>query len=65
MIRWKEYLVHVGQIRNAYRILVGKLQVKSPWRIWVNNIKRGFKETVFYGVYWIQLAQNRDQSGLL
>jgi hypothetical protein len=51
--------------RNAYRILVGNPVGKRPLgrqrRRWVNNIKIDFIEIGWYGVDWIDLAQDRDQ----
>jgi hypothetical protein len=50
---------------NAYRILVGKPEGKKPLgrsrRRWVNNIKMDLREIGWYGMHWIDLAQDRDQ----
>jgi hypothetical protein len=47
-------------MRNAYRILVGRPEVKRPLRRprhkWKDNIKIGFGD-----VDWFHLAQDRDQ----
>jgi hypothetical protein len=55
----------MGEKRNAYRILVGKLegkrQLRRPRRRWVNNIKMDLRETGWGGMGWIILAQDRDQ----
>jgi hypothetical protein len=55
----------MGQKRNAYRILVGNLEGKGPLgrprRKWVNNIKIDLRETGWFGMVWIDLAQDRDQ----
>jgi hypothetical protein len=55
----------MGEIRNAYRILVGKPEGKSPLRIprcrWVNNIKMDLGEIGWDGMAWIDLAQDRDR----
>jgi hypothetical protein len=46
----------MGETRNAYRILVGR-----PRRRWVDNIKINLREIGWYGVDWIELAQDMDQ----
>jgi hypothetical protein len=54
----------MGEMRNAYRILVGKYDGKRPHgrprHRWENNIKMGLREIRFGGVDWIHLAQDRD-----
>jgi hypothetical protein len=51
--------------RNAYRILVGKPEGKRPLgrtkHKWVDNIKIDLREIVWDVMYWIDLAQDRDQ----
>jgi hypothetical protein len=51
----------MGRARNAYRILVGKLEGKRPLgrprRRWVNNIKIDLREIEWIGVDWIDMAQ--------
>jgi hypothetical protein len=53
------------EIRNAYRILVGNPEGKRPLgrprRRWVDNIKMVLRETGWYGMDWIDMAQDRDQ----
>jgi hypothetical protein len=55
----------MGEIRNTYRILVGKPEGKRPLgrpRLrWVHNIKMDLREIGWDGVDWIELAQDRDQ----
>jgi hypothetical protein len=55
----------MGETRNAYRILVGKPEGKSPLgrprRRWVDNIKMELREIGWNGRDWIELAQDRDQ----
>jgi hypothetical protein len=58
-----------GAKRNAYRILVGKLERKlegkrplgGPRCMWVDNIKIALRETRWGFMNWIDLAQGRDQ----
>jgi hypothetical protein len=60
--------VHVARMeekRNAYRILVGKPEGKSPLgrprRKWVDSIKMDVRDIEWGCMDWIGLAQNRDQ----
>jgi hypothetical protein len=50
---------------EGYRILVGKLERKSPLgrprRSLVDNIKIDLRETGWRGMDWIDLAQDMDQ----
>jgi hypothetical protein len=54
-----------GVTRNAYRILVGKPEGKSPLGRprcrWMNNIKMDLTQIGWDVVDWIELAQDRDQ----
>jgi hypothetical protein len=51
--------------KNAYRILVGKLEVKKPLgrprRRWVHNFKMDLRQTGGGGIDWIDLSHNWDQ----
>jgi hypothetical protein len=64
-MRWAGHVSRMGEKRNAYRILVGKLEGKRPLgklrRRWVDNIKMDLREIRWVGMDWIDLAQNRDQ----
>jgi hypothetical protein len=55
--------------RNEYKILVGKPEGKRPLggprRRWEDNIKMDLRETGWGGMYWIGLAQDRDQQRAL
>jgi hypothetical protein len=57
-----EHVAHMREMRNAYKILVGKLKRKRLLRIsrhrWEYNIKMDLKETGYEGVDWINLAQD-------
>jgi hypothetical protein len=52
-------------MRNAYIVLVGKPEGKRllgrPRRRWEDNIKIDTTKVGREGVYWIRLAQDRDQ----
>jgi hypothetical protein len=45
-MRWAGHVARMGEKRNVYRLLVGKLEGKRligrPRRRWVNNIKMDF-----------------------
>jgi hypothetical protein len=53
------------EIRNAYSILVGKSEGRSPFgrprHKWEDNIKMDLREIGTEVVDWIHLAQDRDQ----
>jgi hypothetical protein len=55
--------------RNAYRIFLGKSEGKRPLgrsrRSWVDNFKMDLRGIGWDGIDWIDLAQNRNQGGLL
>jgi hypothetical protein len=55
----------MGEKRNAYRILVGKPEGKTPLgrqrsRL-VDNIKIYLREIGWHGMDWIDVAKDRDQ----
>jgi hypothetical protein len=54
----------MGEMRNVYKILIGKPEGKRPLRRprhkQENNIKMDFNEIVWEGADWIHLAQDRD-----
>jgi hypothetical protein len=55
----------MGEIKNAYKILVGKPEGKSllrrPRRRWENNIRMDLREIGWEGVDWIHLVYDRGQ----
>jgi hypothetical protein len=55
----------MGEMTNAYRILVGEPEGKRPLgrftHRWEDNIKMYLRETGWEGVDWMHLAQNRYQ----
>ena len=62
-MRWAGHVVHMGEERGVYRVLVGKLEGKRslgrPRRRWVDNIRMDLKEVGCGYMDWIGLAQNR------
>jgi hypothetical protein len=58
----------IGDERHACRILMGKPEGKRPLarfrRRCVDNVKMDLRELGWYGMGWIDLAQDMDQSGL-
>jgi len=55
----------MGEMRNAYTILVEKIEWKRPFgrckRRWENNIRMNLREIVWEGVDWMHLAQEKGQ----
>jgi hypothetical protein len=60
---WKGHVAGIGQMRNAYNILVGKPEEKRilgrPRYRWNDNIRIDFREIVREIVGRIHLAQDR------
>jgi hypothetical protein len=55
----------MGEKKNAYRILVGKPERKRPLgrrrHRWVDNIEIDLRELGWDDMYWLDVAQDRDQ----
>jgi hypothetical protein len=64
-MRLTGHVARMEETRNSNLILVGKPEgersLGRPKRRWVNNIKIDFREIVWDGMDWIDLAQDRDQ----
>jgi hypothetical protein len=64
-MRWAGHVAQAGEKRNAYRILVGKPEEKSPLgrprHRWVDSIKMDLREIGWDGMDLINLAQDRDK----
>jgi hypothetical protein len=64
-VRRAGHVARMGETKNAYRILMGKLEGKRqlgrPRRRWLDNIKMNLREIGWGGMDWIELAQDRDQ----
>jgi hypothetical protein len=58
-------VARIEEKRNAYWILVGepegKTPLRRPRRRWVDSIKTDLREIGWGGMDWIDLAQARDQ----
>jgi hypothetical protein len=64
-MRLAGHVARKGEKRNAYRLLVGKLEGKrplgSPRHRWVDNIRMDLGEVGWSEVDWIGLAQDRNR----
>jgi hypothetical protein len=60
-----EHVACMGEIGNAYRFFVGKPEGKRPLgrckHKWDDNVRMYLREIGWKGVYWIHLAQERNQ----
>jgi len=59
------HVAHMGEMRNAYRVLVGKLEGMLPLRrsrhTWENTVRMDLWRIWCEIVDFIHLAQDRDQ----
>jgi hypothetical protein len=59
------HVAHMGEVRGAYNILVGKPEGRKPLgrprRRWKDNIEMDLRKIGFGDVDWIYLAQDRDR----
>jgi hypothetical protein len=64
-MRWTVHVARMGEMRNAYRLLVGKPEGKRPLgrprRKWMDNIKMDLGQVGCGDVDWIGLAQDRNR----
>jgi hypothetical protein len=64
-MRWTGHVARMEEKRNAYRLLVRKLEGKRPLgrqrRRWVDNIRRDFVEMRWSYVDCIDLVQDKDR----
>jgi hypothetical protein len=63
--RWAGHVARMVENRNAYRIMVGKLEGKRPLgrprRTWVDNIKMDLRDIGWDGTDWIDPAEDTHQ----
>jgi hypothetical protein len=69
-MRWAGHVARVGKMRNVCSILVGKPEGKKgsfgrPRRRREDNIRLDLRETVWEGVDWMRLIQDRVQLRVL
>jgi hypothetical protein len=64
-MNWAGHVTRMGEMRNAYRMLVGKPEGKRPLGRsrckWEDNIRMDLREIGWVGTDWIDLDQDRDQ----
>ena len=64
-MRWVVHVARIGEGSGVYRVLVGKPEGKRPpgrpRRRWRDNINIDLQEMGCGGMYWIDLAQDRDR----
>jgi hypothetical protein len=64
-MRWVGHVARMGEVRGAYKILVGRPEGRRPLgrprSRWEDNIKMDLREIGFGDVDWIHLAQDRDR----
>ena len=64
-IRWLGHVAHMGERRDAYRVLVGKplgkRQLARPRCRWENSIKMNLQEVGCGGMDWIALVQDKGR----
>ena len=64
-MRWAGHIVHVGERRGKYRVLVekpeGKIPHGRPRHRWEDNIKMALQEVGFRGRDWTMLVQDMDR----
>jgi hypothetical protein len=64
-MRWAGHVACMGEMRNAYKILLGKPEgqrpLGKPRRRWEDNIKMDRREIGFGCADWVHLTRDRDR----
>ena len=64
-MRWAGHIVHMGERRGIYRVLVGKPEGNRPLgrlrHRWEGNFKMDLQEMGCGVMDWIKLTQDRDR----
>jgi hypothetical protein len=64
-MRWVGHVACMGERLNAYRVLVGKPEGKTPLGglrcRWEGNVEMDIRDIGWGGTVWINLTQSRDQ----
>jgi hypothetical protein len=62
-MRWAGHVARMGKMRNACKILVGKLEgpLGRPRRKWKDNIKMNLRQIEWEGMDWIHVDRDRVQ----
>ena len=59
------HVAHMGEMRDIYRVLVGKAerkgQLRRPRNRWKDDIKMDLQEVGCGVMDWIEMAQNRGR----
>ncbi|KAJ4431400.1 hypothetical protein ANN_19997 [Periplaneta americana] len=68
-LRWSGHVACMGESRNAYRVIAGKLEEKRPLgrsRLrWEDNVKMDLREVGYDDRDWINLARIGTDAGLI
>jgi hypothetical protein len=57
---WAGYVARMGEKRNVGKAK-GKIPLGRPRRRWAGNIKMDFRQRGWGCIYWIYLAEDKDQ----
>jgi len=64
-VRWAGHIAHMGDIRNSYKIFVGKPEGRRPLGrprcMWEDNTEMDLRNIGYKGVNFTHQAEDRDQ----